>query len=292
MQVRLGCTVGFGEDVRDLQRTLQDSFPNIESVSTMGLPGHDGCHFLPEGYIQLGDQLFRLLARDFYSSRDNDQISSPNILQAYYANSVRTRIGLTFTPEETRFIIPADTVIGGIPASIKDYFFLDDASEVVQSVSTSRNRIFLDLIQSSSSRFINYLPDKYYNHTSAIYEGPWLENERGVGAFSFYHIPIVDSAHAGILPTNLNDYFSLNAYPNPSNGKFIVRYSIPQDEQVTLSLIDVLGREILSKSRETWGKGEHQDMFDANILGLPDGMYICKVQIKDTLRMVSVTVKR
>ncbi|MFI5263677.1 MAG: sialate O-acetylesterase, partial [Candidatus Kapaibacterium sp.] len=121
MQVRPGCSLGFSADVRNLLRTLQDSFPNIESVSTMGLPEHDGCHFDTLGYQQLGDQLFRLLGRDFYGSTDNDQISSPNIIQVYYTNSAHTRIGLIFTPSETRFIIPNDTVVGGIPASIKDY---------------------------------------------------------------------------------------------------------------------------------------------------------------------------
>jgi len=291
MQVRPGCTLGFGADVRDLLRTLQDSFPIIESVSTMGLPGHDGCHFLPEGYSQLGDQLFRLVARDFYGSKDNDQIRSPNILQAYYANSSQTRIGLTFSPSETRFTIPNDTTVGGIPASIKDYFYLNDSGEVVRSISTSGNRIFLDLNQASSSRTISYLPDKYYNHTSAVYEGPWIENSRGVGAFSFYRFPIVDSAQVGVPEYSDGSAFSFKVYPNPSNGKFIAQYTLAQTQDVTITISDLMGRELVARKMHSLTEGRHEEIFDMNSMPVVNGMYICKLQAGTKIRMTTLLVQ-
>ncbi len=277
MQFRPGCSVGFNADLRDLLRTLPDHLTNIESVSTMSLPGHDSCHFAPEGYLQLGDQLFRLLARDFYGSTDVAQISSPNIHQAYYTNSTHTAIGLTFMPPETRFVIPGDTMIGSFTESIKDYFYLNDTGIVVQSITTDHNRIFLTLKQPSSARLINYLPDEYYNDTMKVFEGPWLQNTRGVGAFSFYHFPIVDSALQGVSENKL-DNISLQIFPNPSDGKFTLQYTLPQSSEVSVSITDLLGRIVTSFLRGTLEAGEHTENFNAKALHLPNGVYVCKLQ--------------
>jgi hypothetical protein len=294
MQVRPGCSAGFSADVRDFLRTLQDSYkdslPMIESVSTMGLPGHDGCHFAAIGYSQLGDQLFRLVARDFYGSSDNSQITSPNIWQAYYTNSAHTEIGLSFMPPETRFTFPKDTIVGGLTETLKDYFFLNDTGEVVQSISTIRNRVFLTLKQSSAARLINYLPDKFYNHTDSIYEGPWLENTRGLGAFSFYHIPIVDSALAEVNRYQ-NGTISLRAYPNPSNGKFDVRFSIPYQENVSITISDLFGRAIAFIATVRMSEGEHTVVFDTNSLQLSDGVYICKLQAGESINLVKLFIQ-
>jgi hypothetical protein len=292
MQVRPGCTAGFGADVRDLLRTLQDSFPNIESVSTMGLPGHDGCHFVPIGYSGLGDQLFRLLTRDFYGSTDRDQVSSPNIHQAYYANSAHTRIGLTFLPEETQFVLPADTMIGSFTDSINNYFYLNDTGSVVKSLSTSRNRIFLDLKNPSSARLITYLPDKYYNDTAAIYEGPWITNTRSIGAFSFYHVPIVDSAQAGVSIASDANEVTLEVYPNPSNGKFTLSYMLSKNQGVTITITDLLGRTIASIVKGKLSAGAHEESFDMNALKIANGIYVCKLEAGNVMKTISISVQR
>jgi hypothetical protein len=286
MQVRPGCSAGFSADVRDLLRKLQNLYPNIEAVSTMGIPGHDGCHFSPEGYSQLGDQLFRLLARDFYGAADKDQISSPDITQAYYTNSSHTEIGLTFSPSETRFAIPGDTTIAGITANIKDYFYLNDTGEVIESITSARNRIFLTLKQPSSARLLNYLPDKHYNTSTAIYEGPWLENTRGIGAFSFYHVPIVDSAQAGVTEKVGMDIFAV--YPNPSSGKFTITYSLPQKQDVTITICDLLGR-VACVMEEGNQEGTHKKNFDVSGFGIHKGMYFCKLQMGDIIKVIPLT---
>ena len=293
MQIRPGCSLGFTADVRDLQRTFPDAFGNIKSVSTMGLPGHgiDSCHFTSEGYLQLGDQLFSLLARDFYGSADNSQIASPNIHQAYYTNSAHTAIGLTFLPEDTRFALPADTTVKGIVARLMDYFYLNDTGKVVQSMSTTRNRIFLELKQPSSARFINYLPDKYYDSSFTVYEGPWLKNTRNIGAFSFYHFPIIDSAQAGLRITpDVNESY-VEVYPNPSDGKFTVRCQLPQDQHATITISDLLGRIVASKMISKSSSGEHEEIFDIAQLGMPKGAYLCRLQSENILRETMLYLK-
>ena len=289
VQVRPGCTAGFGADVRDFLRTVQDSFPDVESFSTMGIVGHDGCHFAPEGYSQIGDQIFKLVARNFYGSSDNSQIRSPNIVQAYYTSSSHTRIGLRFAPYDTRFVISNDTVIGGVIAKIKDYFYLNDTGQVVESVSTHDNRIFLDLKQPSSAKLITYLPDKYYDNTTIIYEGPWLTNTRGVGAFSFYHVPIVDSAQAGIAPKDFND-LSLSAYPNPADRKFTLHYQLSQPGEVSVTISDLLGRTSAHFEKGMMSEGKYEEIFETKKFKIADGVYVCKLQIGNNIKTTMLII--
>ena len=180
-------------------------------------------------------------------------------------------------PPETQFIIPGDTIIGSFTERIKDYFYLNDSGNVVQSITTDRNRIFLTLKKPSSAKLINYLPDEYYLDTVKVYEGPWLENSRGIGAFSFYHVSIVDSAKQGVSVINKND-ISLQAYPNPSDGKVTVRYQLPRNEDVTIVISNLLGENIVTRAKGILKKGEYEETFDTNSLDIPDGIYLCRMQ--------------
>ncbi|MFC9691855.1 sialate O-acetylesterase [Kribbella sp. NPDC056951] len=53
-------------NLRDAQRKLGDTH-NVTLLSTTALPGHDGCHYAyADGYREMGDQTFAVLARDLY----------------------------------------------------------------------------------------------------------------------------------------------------------------------------------------------------------------------------------
>lgn len=78
VQIRPGCAAGTHSDLRELQRTFSDTFPDLITYSPMGVIGHDGCHYTAAGYDTIGVQLFRLLARDLLGSTDTIDIGSPN----------------------------------------------------------------------------------------------------------------------------------------------------------------------------------------------------------------------
>src|SRR5258708_40133758 len=67
-QIHPGCVPGERSALRELQRTLPDSFPTIEVMSTCGVSGHDGCHYDAFGYWRIAGDIFRLVAHDFYGS--------------------------------------------------------------------------------------------------------------------------------------------------------------------------------------------------------------------------------
>ena len=43
-QVRPGCGGEFQREVREIQRNISNSYSDVAVISTVGVPGHDGCH--------------------------------------------------------------------------------------------------------------------------------------------------------------------------------------------------------------------------------------------------------
>jgi hypothetical protein len=51
---------------------------------------------------------------------------------------------------------------------------------------------------------------------------------------------------AGIIE-NTNNTMSLNLYPNPTNGDFLVSYTLVNTDKVSISIYDFMGKKIDSK---------------------------------------------
>lgn len=184
--------------LREIQRRLQDSLKGVEVFSTVGVPFHDGCHYADSGYIALGQQIFRLIARDFYGSTDTNNISSPTIRKAYYTSKEKTEIALVFSPRNSEIVTTADVVVANVAQPLHEYFFAEVSERgkiapmphVFSGVRTQGNIVFLRLKQPINIVSVGYLPDKFYHSTRVSYRGPWLINKRGVGVLSFFSIPV------------------------------------------------------------------------------------------------------
>ena len=182
MQIHHGCgdlPDTYGE-MRDYQRTLRNRYPDIETMSTMNLPGHDGCHFSKEGYDTLSYRLFRLVARDFYGSPVTDDIYAPDIAHVYYTDRFQKNIRLLFT-NTSRLSVTSNRGY-----NLKDYFYIDSISGHVSQMNIQENIVTLTLSQPLNAGTLTYLPERFYNNTSDVYEGPYLVNSRNIGAFTFY----------------------------------------------------------------------------------------------------------
>ncbi len=74
----------------------------------------------------------------------------------------------------------------------------------------------------------------------------------------------------------LPDQYELhNNYPNPFNPTTIIEYSIPEHQQVTLEVYNMLGQRVSVLVDEVQNAGRHQAVFDAT--GLSSGMYIYRI---------------
>jgi hypothetical protein len=65
-------------------------------------------------------------------------------------------------------------------------------------------------------------------------------------------------------------------YPNPFNGQTMIRYSIPEDAAVRVSVSDLLGREVAVIAEGPKPAGLHQQVWDASAQA--SGVYLCRMQ--------------
>ncbi|MFQ5641987.1 MAG: T9SS type A sorting domain-containing protein, partial [bacterium] len=64
-------------------------------------------------------------------------------------------------------------------------------------------------------------------------------------------------------------------YPNPFNPATTIRFSLPRREHVTLTVVDILGREVATLLDEKLSAGEHSLVFHAK--GLSSGVYFYRI---------------
>ncbi len=75
--------------------------------------------------------------------------------------------------------------------------------------------------------------------------------------------------------------FSLTAFPNPFNPSTTIRYSIPESQEVSLKIYDLLGRDVWSRAEGMRSTGSYSLQWNGNnMLGYPvgTGMYVLRIQ--------------
>jgi len=70
--------------------------------------------------------------------------------------------------------------------------------------------------------------------------------------------------------------FRLSNHPNPFNPTTTISYSIPDNQNVTIKVYDILGKEVATLVNETKTAGNHQVSFNAGHLS--SGIYIYMIQ--------------
>ena len=78
------------------------------------------------------------------------------------------------------------------------------------------------------------------------------------------------------LNLNIPDGYSLEQnYPNPFNPSTIIRFSIPEESNVSIVVFNSLGEEVRTLVNENFTSGSYEVEFDAS--GFPSGIYLYKI---------------
>lgn len=195
VQIRPGCGPEGHTAIRDAQRRFEDRYPDVIVHAAAALPQHDGCHYNPEGYLALGEQLFEIYRVTELGMFSGRFALSPTIEGASCMDDECKRIRFTMKRASGLRMTP-DTMVGNILRTAKEAFFANSVpSQQPLRVTVADNVVEL-LFDTPVSRF-SYVPDKHYLGTTVVYQGPWLVNESGVGALTFHDVDVA--------PTSINE---------------------------------------------------------------------------------------
>jgi hypothetical protein len=82
----------------------------------------------------------------------------------------------------------------------------------------------------------------------------------------------------------------IQTYPNPSSGKSIIPYILTSSSPVTITLHDLLGREVLRREMGMRTEGKHEETLDVS--ELPIGSYILKIHTDKEVFTSRISVVR
>ncbi len=176
-------------EIREAQRLLAADFADIRIQTPFNIGYFDNTsHHEPSGYNLFGQRIFNQVMDDLYGTTITG-IDPPQLVSATY-NGLKTMIDMQF--DQSIVSQNSITVTGAGTQYLKDYFYLDSISGLVDSISVAGNHLFLFLEESVAAKTITYLPASRYVNTSTVYRGPWLTNAQGLGAVAWYDFPIFD----------------------------------------------------------------------------------------------------
>ena len=72
------------------------------------------------------------------------------------------------------------------------------------------------------------------------------------------------------------EYISLGNYPNPFNPSTTIKYTLPQDSQVTLSIYNISGQRVSVLIDKIQPAGNYTATWDASVM--PSGLYFCNLK--------------
>lgn len=288
-QIHPGCGGAYQQQMREYQRSLPRRFHDLSVMSTVGLRGHDGCHYDYDGYDQMARWLLGILRADLYGSQDTWNIKPPDV-QAAWFNPGHDEVRLLFD-SEVRW--PADT----LNAAMEDYFYVSGHGENAQIVSgqvvEDGRTVSLRLASPAwQADLVTYLPGGFY-------EGPWIRNPRGIGALSFWSFPIREVSEVRGTPREPGTQPAvtrlLGGAPNPFAGETRIRFFSGLAGPVRLQIFDAEGKLIRTLVDRTLPAGNQVAWWDGVDQGghrAPAGVYWCRIQARDGASTSGITLVR
>ncbi len=190
-QLHPGCGGDFQSEIRETQSQIADRNDIVELMSTTGVQGHDGCHFLHEGYVDFAKRIFPLISRDLYGEKANGIITPPKMVEAYYSKAFDGNTAEIVLEFDQDLVWEEKREVNGSTHFLKDQFFFrqqgngEFVESTVESGRVEGSKVILNVTSKESLNFITYLPSKVYKNTTDVYNGPWITGQNDLGALSF-----------------------------------------------------------------------------------------------------------
>jgi hypothetical protein len=92
----------------------------------------------------------------------------------------------------------------------------------------------------------------------------------------------------GLKEIAANTFETLRNEPNPANGSSVIKFSLSQPGQVSLTIHDVLGKIVAPVKTNTFNAGEQSIFIDTS--NYPEGIYFCTLDVGDTKKTLKMVV--
>lgn len=107
----------------------------------------------------------------------------------------------------------------------------------------------------------------------------------GAGSDDFWLVrtgpdPLSAEPYITLVP---NEHVLHQNYPNPFNATTRIAYDLPKSSHVTLKVLDLVGREVITLASEMQSAGNHSATFDGS--GLASGVYFYRLQAGDFIQI-------
>jgi len=165
------CSMGDGNMIREMQRTLTRLFSNLDTMPTLGIKPPGTCHYPLAGWAEFATLMQPLIERDVYGKKFPQSITAPNLKKATYASTAKDTITLEF-----------DQPVIWLDALTKQ-FCLDGEKDKVASGTVNGYVVTLKLKSPSTATKITY-PGPNWNQNDLIY------GANGITALTFCDVPL------------------------------------------------------------------------------------------------------
>jgi hypothetical protein len=191
-------------------------------------------------------------------------ISGKTILAGTWGNGAyrSTDFGTTWSPAKNGL---RDSVVYALAASGKNVF-----------AGTPTQGVFMSGDAGASWTAVNDGLKSMTIHALEVYG---TDLYAGTAAFGVWRRPLSDLVVADTVaagPSGPNEYRLLQNYPNPFNPSTTIKFELPRESHVNLTVYDVLGRELSRLVNERMDAGYHDVKFDGSALA--SGMYFYRIQ--------------
>lgn len=101
----------------------------------------------------------------------------------------------------------------------------------------------------------------------------------------------IDDAVLLTAPADTSLISKLQLYPNPSDGRFTVKFSLKENRLVSIKIHDLSGRLVFERNNVPYAKGTHTYEYDRGVK-LPPGTYMVKVSSAEFSKSLKLIVHK
>jgi len=115
----------------------------------------------------------------------------------------------------------------------------------------------------------------------------------GIGDWFYLSTPSAMVVRAnfscGLSTKEIHSYSTLDCYPNPASDMFTVDLGITEAAEVTLSLLDINGKQVVNDKPQQLVSGQHQLMVETK--HLEAGVYTVRLKLNDSFEYRKIVVE-